>query len=114
MAVSEFAKKASDHIPYCKDQGIDYLMSAAGPGLIAQSVVWTQVAGGAFTFAGAGLKPMFDGSYRVFITNHTTPANGGSVAYNTRTAKGFTISGAATADVIDIEIIGKVAGELNR
>ena len=68
-ATSQIEKKASDYIPYCKDQGIPYLVGSSQHGISLQVLNFTMPADGLFVFADEGLQEMSNADYLVFSDN---------------------------------------------
>ncbi len=110
--MGDLPKNASDFIPFCKDQGIPNLVGTANKGVSLQGATHAMPADGVITFAALGLGDMEDGSYQIVIQNHSDAADEGTVDPATRTSAGFTIVGPDTADVLDILILGRLAGQL--
>lgn len=115
-AISRFAKKLSDLIPAFRDQGIEWgVASGGGAHTGIQSTTFTVGSGSGglvVTFADQGLSDMKDGSYQVFVHNHTDAADEATVAIVARNAQGFTLVGPDQNDVLDILVVGKLAGQL--
>jgi hypothetical protein len=115
-ATGTFAKKAEDHIPYCRDQGLPYLAAAARAGTSIQSKTFVQIGSGLFAFEAEDLSPMADGDYQVLMHNQSgIGAPDPWTQYPTATSKtpaGFVISGAAAGNVIDVVIVGRLKGQL--
>jgi len=104
------AKKASDYIPFCKDQGIPHLTGAGAGGSSMQfKNNWAMPGGGAFVFEDQGLVNMSDGNYVVLTQNQTDVLDPGTVGSKTKT--GFVLTGPDAADEIDIVIIGRLDGQ---
>lgn len=111
MATSGMGKDAENHIPYCKDQGLKNLSGAYARGVAVQYAVYTMTASPeAVTFAALGLGDMADTQYAVITQNQTDVADPGTVT--SKTTKGFTITGPDAADIVDIVVIGRLAGQL--
>lgn len=108
--MGQFAKKASDHIPYAADQGMPYLAAAGKAGVAVQGATYAMESGGVVTFAGLGLSNMKSGSYQVIVQNHTDVADPGVVS--AKTGLGFTITGPDVADVLDLVIVGALADQM--
>lgn len=113
QAASQFPKDAIDHIPYCKDQGIKNLVGTYKRGESIQHICSTMPADGIFLFATFGLSDMANGSYAVFVQNHTDPADEATCARVARLTNQFTLSGPDTGDELDILIVGQLAGQLD-
>jgi len=120
-AASTLPKKAEDHIPYCKDQGLPFLAAAAKAGVSIQAKTFIQTAGGVFDFAAEGLEPMADGAYAVLMHNHSGLDEAGVAGpiadYPTadpgnRTPAQFVIAGPPPGDVIDVVIVGRLRGQI--
>ena len=105
-------KDAADHIPYCADQGMSHLCGATLSGVSVQWKQFTMVAGGVFNFVNNGLTNMASSAYGVFIQNHSDAADEATVDPATRTQTQFTIVGPDNNDVLDVLIIGPIAGQL--
>lgn len=114
MATSVSAKKASDSIPFCKDQGLPYLVGTNNPGVSIQASRYTMVAGGVFNFAAQGLANMLDGTYIVHVLNNTGSAAAKVAQDTTRNANGFVITGPTAGDGLDVIIVGCIAGQLKQ
>ena len=102
-------KNAEDHIPFCKDQGIVNLCGTNGAGITMQSLTWTMVAGGVVDFGTEGLTDMHSAVYQVLIQNQSDVADEATVV---KTTGNITIAGPDNGDVLDIVIIGRLAGQL--
>lgn len=100
-------KKASAFDPYCKDQGIDYVLAAgkASQGCIA----FTVTSGGtpdAVLFSSYGYDvEMADTDYQVLVNGETAAAV--SVDESTKTAKGFSIIGGGEAEKLHVIVLGR-------
>lgn len=105
-----FAKKASDHIPYAKDQGMDYLVAAsvAGQGIQAKAVAQAGGAPFTFTFEDQDLKKMANADYVVLVNGET--AGRVNVDENTKSAEGFDILGGADTEVLNVIVVGVIEG----
>lgn len=102
-------KKASNHLPYCEDQGLPYLVGAGKAGLAIQQLrLHAMPADGIVKFVENGLMEMADGLYTVFIHNHSDVADEATVASNVRLANQITITGPDTGDLLDIMICGRL------
>lgn len=105
-------KKASDHLPYCQDQGMPYLAGAGKAGVSIQvKALIAMPADGILTFAAMGMMDMADTAYAVFIHNHTDAADEATLAANVRLTDKITVTGPDTADLLDVMIVGRVAGQ---
>lgn len=104
------AKKASDHIPWAKDQGIDHFVAAGagGVGLQAYRVAQVGASPFTFTFATYGLKNMADATYNVIVQG---PNGDERADYATRTTSGFQITGGAAAEQLIVLVIGRIANQ---
>lgn len=74
MATSNLPKKAEDHIPYCKDQGLPYLVGAGSAGLAMQAKRVAMPVDGNIVFADQGMQDMADDAYLVVLQNQSTGA----------------------------------------
>jgi hypothetical protein len=101
-----FAKKASDQIPYCKDQGIEYLVEAGKSGMSLQYIRYVFAAGGIVNFANLGFKPMQDNSYVVIGVNQTGTVAPKVAADTTRTANQFVVTGPSVGDTCEFVVCG--------
>lgn len=110
---SGLTKRASDQIPYCKDQGIPYLAGAAEAGVSVQAAQITQA--GASPFAidleAQGLARMANTSYVVIVQGET--ASRVTVDQSTITAAGFSVAGGADTEVLHVLIVGRLDEQLN-
>lgn len=111
-ATGTSAKKHSDYIPILKDQGIDYVSGNSRSGQVVLTSTYTFAAGGVVTFAALGLPNMLDGTYNLLLTNVTGAGAAKSARDGTRTAKQFVVTGPANGDVVEVTVIGSVAGGL--
>ena len=107
------AKKASDFLPYCQDQGMKYLAGAGKSGVSVQVASYTFVAGGVITFEGLGLQDMDDALFILVATNHTSNVREPTVDPATRTKVGFTMAGPNVDDVVHVMVVGPVSGQLS-
>jgi hypothetical protein len=105
-------KKASNYIPFCKDQGIDNLAGAAKAGVSIQALQVKMPADGVIVFADHGMADMADTTYCVFVQNTTDVSDPGAVALASRLTKQITVTGPDTNDELDILIVGKVARQV--
>lgn len=112
MADGRFPKKASDHIPWAKDQGIDYLAGAGDHGISIQSKQVTQAGASPYSvvLADHGFQRMADTNYTVLVGGETVGAP--KVDQSTITQDGFDVTGGADTEVLHITIIGRLAGQL--
>jgi hypothetical protein len=78
-----------------------------------QQILDVMPADGIFKFSTFGLSDMADINYGLYIHNHTDPADEATCARNVRTTSQFTLTGPDVADVLDILIVGRLAGQLN-
>ena len=102
-------KKASDYIPFCQDEGMQYLAGGM-PGMTVQIVQFTMVSGGAVIFADEGLQTMADANYMVWVQNQTDAADEATIG--TKTGAGFVITGPDNSDELDVLIIGRAANQV--
>lgn len=109
-AISNLPKRADAHIPFCKDQGLPYIVGAAKTGVSIQRGQIAMPADGVILFSALGFEAMTTG-YQVLLHNHTGAVQG-TVANNARLFDRFTVVGPTTADVLDIVVIGTLAGQL--
>lgn len=106
-------KRASDYLPFCKDQGIHHLLGATVLGQSAQKILYTMAAGGVVKFSSYSLPNMLDGTYFVIATN--TGAAVAKVARDaTRTASQFVVTGPTNGDLVEILVFGAIAGALTK
>lgn len=92
MAASTLPKRA-DHIdPYCRDQGIPYLVAAAANGMGLQYLHVTMPSDGQIVFADEGLQDMADGNYGLWPHNHTA----GAAVVNTVSPETYAIGNGET------------------
>jgi len=110
---SGLTKRASDQIPYCKDQGIPFLAAAAKAGVSVQYAQVTQVGVSPFSvdLAAQGLAPMANASYCVLVGGETAGAP--KVDQSTITVNGFDVAGGADTEVLHVVVIGRLAEQLN-
>jgi len=106
---STHKKDAKDFIPFCEDQGMPNLVATKNPGVSLQSLEFEMVTGGVVNFEAQGLGKMASASYQVLVQNQTDPADEATVG--SKTAAGFVITGPDNADVLDIVIVGTLAGQ---
>lgn len=102
-------KKLSTYDPMMLENGIDYVAAAGKAGVGIQAASFTMVTGGVFTFEDNGCVNMADTSYQVIVMNQTDIADPATVG--TKTTSAFTITGPDNDDVMDIIIVGKLAGQ---
>jgi hypothetical protein len=102
-------EKFKDYDPVFDKHGIDYVCAAGTPGVGVQGLTYTMVSGGAIVFAAQGMVNMASASYQVFVQNQTDIADPATVGSKTTT--GFVITGPDVDDVLDIVIIGQIAGQ---
>lgn len=108
-------KDARSQIPFCDDQGMANIMGCPRRGQSIQrfqAVVPGAAVQVTINFAAAGGVPMADALYTVMLTNHTTQGTGLSLPAN-RTAQDLIVTSVAAADVIEVLVIGPVAGQLH-
>ncbi len=110
---SGLTKRASDQIPYCKDQGIPYLAAAAAPGMSIQAAQVTQVGASPFSvdLAAQGLAPMANTSYAVIVQGETAARV--TVDQSSITVNGFDVLGGADTEVLHLLVVGRLAEQLN-
>lgn len=111
QAASMMVKRAKDHIPFCKDQGMSDLMGATKASQSIQTFQIAMPGGGVITFAAGNVENMANGDYKVFIHNHTGVVQG-TVDTAARTVTQFTVAGPTADDVLDIMVVGTVAGQV--
>lgn len=104
-------KKFSDYDPMFREHGINYPAAAGIPGVGVQSLSFTMVTGGAVVFAAQGLANMANATYQVIVHNQTDIAATGLVTVGSKTTNGFVITGSTNGDVLDIVIVGQIAGQ---
>jgi hypothetical protein len=102
-------EKFKDYDPVFDKHGIDYVCAAGTPGVGVQGLTYTMVSGGAIVFAAQGMANMASASYQVLVQNQTDIADPATVGSKTTT--GFVITGPDVDDVLDIVIIGQIAGQ---
>jgi hypothetical protein len=112
-AHSTHAKKASDYIPYCADQGMEYLAGAGAAGMTVQAKQVTQVGAAPFSvdLEAQGMMPMANASYVVIVQGET--ASRVTVDQSTIAVGGFDVLGGADTEVLHLVVIGTVAGQLD-
>ena len=101
------AKRIDKYIPILKDQGIPFISGAGKAGISIQSFRVTS--GGSpdvVTFAAQGLPDMASASYQVICQGETAARV--KVDESTMTAQGFSILGAAAAEIIHVIVIGQL------
>lgn len=113
-AASGLTKRASDQIPYCRDQGIPYLAAAAQAGICIQSKQIVQVGASPFTvdLEAQGMAKMANTVYTVTVDGEVVSGDV-HVDQSSITVNGFDIIGGAAAEVLHVTVIGRVAGQLN-
>jgi hypothetical protein len=106
--------KMSSTIPQARDQGIPFFAGANQAGVSVQGAQVTQVGATPFatTFAAMGLKDMADTSYVVMIGGDKQAV--ASVTQVSKTTTGFSIVGGAAADVHDVMVVGRMAGQVKK
>lgn len=102
-------KKFKDYDPVMDEHGIEYVAAAGTAGIGVQGKTWAMVTGGVFVFADNALANMADTTYQVIVQNQTDIADPATVG--SKTATQFTITGPDDADVLDIVVIGRIAGQ---
>lgn len=103
-------KGAKDHIPYCEDQGIPNLCGAYARGESVQIAIFAMVtAPDDFVFADNGLSNMANTTYVVIPQNQTDSTKPATAT--SKAVTGFTLTGPAIGDVVDLVIMGKLAGQ---
>ena len=112
MAQSGLTKKASDHLPFLNDQGIDHLMGAAKAGMSIQHIQAAMPADGIIVFADHGALDMASASYGVIIHNHTGTSQG-IVPTADRSETQIDITGPLAGELLDVIIVGAVKGQLS-
>lgn len=96
-------KRASDHIPFCGDQGLEYLIAGANANLTVFATQVTLAAGAAtINFQTTFGKNMANASYFVI----GTAGDASAVGWSSKTATSVQIDGTGTATV-DVLIIGR-------
>lgn len=106
--MSDIPKKAADHIPYCQDQGMDYLAGAGKAGVSMQSGQ-SIAAAGALLFADLDMVDMADTNYEVYAQNDTDQTRTATIS--SKTTAGFTTTGPSASDVQSYLVVGRVAGQ---
>lgn len=109
QSASNLPKNASDHIPYCKDQGIPNLVAAPKRGVGMYSFTALMPADGIIALP----YKMANALYQCFVANITDVADPGAVPYANRTISQITVVGPDTSDVLDILIVGQLDGQLD-
>ncbi len=104
-----FDKKASDHIPWAKDQGHDYLVGSNAQNAMQAGLV-TQVGLAPFTvdLEAEGFKRMKDANYTVIVQIEGATA---TVDESTKTSGSFDVLGGADTNVLNLLIIGRTADQ---
>lgn len=112
-AASGLTKKASDQIPYCRDQGMPYLAGAAVAGMTVQSKQVIQVGAAPFSVGleAVGMARMANTDYTVIVQGET--AGQPMVDQSTITVNGFDVLGGANTEVLHITVTGRIDGQLN-
>ena len=108
-ALSTFLKSAWDHIPFCKDQGIEHLCGAGAGGTSVQRLSFTMEGTGVINFAALDMPNMEDDDYQVLVQNQTDAAD--EALISAKAVTGFTITGPDVNDVLDIVIFGTLSGQ---
>lgn len=107
-------RDAKQAVVHCAEQGMPNLCGAARRGVSIQHFEVT-VPGGAvqvaLDFEALGGMRMHDALYTVQLTNHVTQGTGLSLVAN-RTAAGLLVTSVVAADVLDVLVIGQLAGQL--
>ncbi len=102
-------KLAKDFIPFCKDQGMPSILGAPGSAQSAYSFgVASMVAGGVITLP----YPMENATYQCFVNDQTHPGLAVVLDANKTTTQ-ITVTGASTADALDILIIGTLKNQVS-
>ena len=97
--------------PVLANQNVDYLVAAAESGVAMQAINITQ-AGAAplvVNFAARGLANMANANYVVFAGGETAARV--FVDESTKTPTGFNVLGGANTEVINLIIVGRLAGQ---
>lgn len=97
---------------FAADQGIPHLCGAGAPGISVQQFLM-ESAGSPETivFADVGLSNMADGEYLVFVKGHLVETT--NVVYaSAKTAVGMTLTDGVAAEMQNVLIIGRLAGQL--
>ena len=102
-------KKFKDYDPVMDEHGIEYVCAAGVAGTGVQSKTFTMVAGGVFNFAAQGLADMENATYQVICQNQTDAADEATIG--SKTTAQFTITGPDNDDVLDLVIVGQIAGQ---
>jgi len=112
-ASSGLTKRASDQIPYCKDQGIPYLAGAAQAGVSVQYAQVTQSGASPYSvdLEAWGMAKMGNTSYVVIAQGET--ASRVTVDQSTMTVDGFDVLGGIDAEILHLVVIGRIAEQLN-
>lgn len=103
------AKKVSDYIPVLKDLNLNHVAGAADNNTSIQGVTISMPISGVVAFEDYGLSPMADLNYQVIPINQTNSATPATVAKDS--VSQITLDGPAENDVVDIVIVGKLAGQ---
>jgi hypothetical protein len=112
MPTGKAPKKASDHIPWAKDQGIDFLAGAGDHGISIQSKQITQSGASPFSvvFADQDMLDMADATYTVLVGGETVGAP--KVDQSTIATTGFDIAGGADTEVLHVLVVGRVKDQI--
>jgi len=102
-------KKFNDYDSMFQEHGIEYVCGAGVAGLGVQALTFTMVTGGVVNFAAVGLADMANATYQVLGTNQTDQTD--QATFGTKTTGGFVVADCDNSDVIDILIIGQIAGQ---
>lgn len=101
-------KKISDYVPPLKEQKIDYLVgSPQGNKSILSATVVSAGTTLVVDFLATFGVVMKDASYQIVASSDANS----SMSYSAKTASGFTLANVQASEVIDIVVIGKVAGQ---
>lgn len=102
--VGKGPKKASDHIPFMRDQGMSYIVGAQDENKVVIAGTVTLVAGAASVdLQGTHGVTMVGTDYQVLLTS-----DGAVAAWASKAVDGFDIAGTGT-DVVDYLVIGQVS-----
>lgn len=112
QATSATPKRAADHIPFCKDQGMPQLAGAADAGVTVQARKVTQSGASPFAlaFADHGFAAMENTDYVVIVQGET--AGQPMVDESTMTVDGFSVLNGADTEVLHVVVIGRLAGQV--
>ena len=110
--VGKTPKQLSDSMPPLKDQGMPYLAAAGKAGVSVQGGQIIQSGGSPYTvvLADHGLSDMEDALYAVTVGGETVGAP--KVDQSTITATGFDIAGGADAEVLHVQIVGRLKDQV--